>query len=253
MDSLSVDSLKAMIAEIVNEAPPASADASEAFLLELLKLLTPIFWIIFWTIIVRVFYRTIIDHLLPRLSALKAFGLEVSFLKSSLKSAVETGEERGILAKSVELAEKDKKWQVHVTAQNVEDAVNRMKNNLALFEGIKILWIDDVPENNMNERKMFRQLKTEIEFALDTEEALRLLRRKDFDLILSDISRNNNNKAGLEFLKEYEDAPMEKRPVIFYVGVFDPALGTPGGAFGITNRPDELVHYVMDVLERGKG
>jgi hypothetical protein len=26
--------------------------------------------------------------------------------------------------------------------------------------------------------------------------------------------------------------------------------GTPPGAFGITNRPDELIHLVLDVLER---
>ena len=41
-------------------------------------------------------------------------------------------------------------------------------------------------------------------------------------------------------------------PVIFYIGIFDPKLGIPGGAFGITNRPDELLHLVLDALERKK-
>jgi hypothetical protein len=31
---------------------------------------------------------------------------------------------------------------------------------------------------------------------------------------------------------------------------FKPERGTPGDAIGITNRPDELVHLVLDGLER---
>ena len=38
--------------------------------------------------------------------------------------------------------------------------------------------------------------------------------------------------------------------MIFYVGSLDKEKGTPPGAFGITNRPDELTHCVLDVLER---
>jgi hypothetical protein len=40
--------------------------------------------------------------------------------------------------------------------------------------------------------------------------------------------------------------------VIFYVGEPDPKKGTPVYAFGLTNRPDELVHLVLDILERKK-
>ena len=38
--------------------------------------------------------------------------------------------------------------------------------------------------------------------------------------------------------------------VVFYVGRVDRAAGVPAGSFGITNRPDELLHLVMDALER---
>lgn len=39
-------------------------------------------------------------------------------------------------------------------------------------------------------------------------------------------------------------------PVVFYVGEVDPKKGTPVYAFGLTNRPDELVHLILDILER---
>jgi hypothetical protein len=42
-------------------------------------------------------------------------------------------------------------------------------------------------------------------------------------------------------------------PTIFTVGDYDPKRGTPAFAFGITNRVDELLNLVFDVLERVRG
>jgi hypothetical protein len=41
--------------------------------------------------------------------------------------------------------------------------------------------------------------------------------------------------------------------VIFYVGSSDPESEPPSGAFGITADPSELLHLVLDVLERSRG
>ena len=49
-----------------------------------------------------------------------------------------------------------------------------------------------------------------------------------------------------------KNAENKTTPVIFYVGVFEPERGVPGQAFGITNRPDELLHLTLDALERFK-
>jgi hypothetical protein len=40
------------------------------------------------------------------------------------------------------------------------------------------------------------------------------------------------------------------RPVIFYVGRPEPGAGVPAGAFGLTNRPDQLLQLVIDALSR---
>jgi len=68
-------------------------------------------------------------------------------------------------------------------------------------------------------------------------------------VIISDIARGDTADQGVR------DLPLLRRsapetPVIFYVGKLDSHQGTPAGAFGITNRPQELLHLVLDALER---
>jgi hypothetical protein len=65
------------------------------------------------------------------------------------------------------------------------------------------------------------------------------------------MARGENAAAGLEFLEQFRKTD-KTTPVIFYIGVFNPEKGTPAQAFGITNRPDELLHLTLDALERKK-
>jgi CheY-like chemotaxis protein len=109
--------------------------------------------------------------------------------------------------------------------------------------------VDDHPENNQNERQMFRQLKVEVDSATSTEEALRMVRNGNYDLVLSDMNREGDATAGLTFLAQLRKE--KTTPVIFYVGVSE-TKGVPAQAFGITNRPDELLHLTLDALERKK-
>ena len=98
---------------------------------------------------------------------------------------------------------------------------------------------------------MFRELKTGVDIARSTDEALAILRSGQYDIVISDMARDEKAAAGLEFLGQFRE--MNKAtPVIFYIGVLDPEKGTPAQAFGITNRPDELVHLILDALERKK-
>ncbi|MFQ6114776.1 MAG: hypothetical protein ACE5NG_11970, partial [bacterium] len=73
----------------------------------------------------------------------------------------------------------------------------------------------------------------------------------NYDLIISDIARGNDKTAGLDFLKQLRNNK-NTTPVIFYIGEINPKFGVPAQAFGITNRPDELLHLALDALERKK-
>ncbi|HSE82988.1 MAG TPA: hypothetical protein VLB01_00400 [Thermodesulfobacteriota bacterium] len=78
-----------------------------------------------------------------------------------------------------------------------------------------------------------------------------MLKGGRYDVVISDMARGDNTTAGLEFLNELRKED-KTTPVIFYVGVFNLEKGIPPQAFGITNRPDELLHLTLDALERKK-
>lgn len=118
-----------------------------------------------------------------------------------------------------------------------------------LLRGARILWVDDVPRNNLYERKMLGSLGISTDIALSTGEALFMLERIKYDLILSDMSRAGNPAAGKELLDILLGRSFSV-PVIYYVDALNARQGTPRGAFAITNRPDEVLHFVFDVLER---
>lgn len=113
----------------------------------------------------------------------------------------------------------------------------------------RILWVDDNPKNNQWERLTLKQLGAHVTAADTTETALGCLRSDSYDLILSDVSRAGNSREGIAALPRLQSVSPDTA-VVFYVGHVDPSMGVPPGAFGITNRPDELLHLVMDALER---
>jgi hypothetical protein len=88
--------------------------------IEILKVAMPLLWFIFVVALVAVFYKPIRDDLVPRLSGLKAMGVEFSFIQESLDSAIE-------------LAEKTPEWRVDVPEKDKERALRRDRQHLSLF------------------------------------------------------------------------------------------------------------------------
>ena len=135
--------------------------------------------------------------------------------------------------------------------EQASQVMDRASRHLGLLQKAKILWVDDQPENNFNEIKMLHQLRSDVETARSTEEALEMLEKQTFDIVLSDLKRGDDAAAGLAMLDRLKTT-RPTLPVIFYVGTFEPARGVPPHAFGLTNRPDEMLHLILDILERHK-
>lgn len=112
--------------------------------------------------------------------------------------------------------------------------------------GARILWIDDNPSWNEWEVASLTAVGAIVHTAKSTQSAMESV-GTGFDLIISDICRGDEQKAGVAALPGLRSAAPEV-PIIFYVGEL--LNGPPSGAFGITNRPDELLHLVLDALER---
>jgi len=66
---------------------------------------------------------------------------------------------------AVALAQKHPGWKVQVTSEQARFAMDRASRHQELLKGTRILWVDDVPENNRNEIKMLHQLQADIDTA----------------------------------------------------------------------------------------
>jgi AcrR family transcriptional regulator/CheY-like chemotaxis protein len=128
-------------------------------------------------------------------------------------------------------------------------ALRRLRRNARAVEDAMILWVDDRPEWSRHEEMALTRLGATVIRAQSTAEAVSLEASCDPDVIISDIARPEAERAGLDGLPRIQRA-YPGVPVIFYIGRLDPDQAKPPGSFGITNRPEELVHLILDVLER---
>jgi CheY-like chemotaxis protein len=80
--------------------------------------------------------------------------------------------------------------------------------------------------------------------------ALEKLRRKKYDLVISDMGRPSSKQAGFELLKAIRDTGNDV-PFVIYAGSNAPAHGVEArrrGAQGSTNDPSELFELVLDQI-----
>jgi len=134
----------------------------------------------------------------------------------------------------------------------IPSSLRRALKSRVAVQGARILWIDDHPEWSDWEHRVLEELGTHVIWATTTEKALEILASESIDLILSDIARGDDEQAGLSGLTQIRQVRPDT-PLVFYVSDLDEEKGPPAGSSGITNRPDELLHLVLDVLERGRG
>jgi len=205
---------------------------STQVVVEIIKILPSIIWIVFGATALGLFYLPIRENLLPRLQTFKAWGIETSFIKEVLDKAAEnnlTGDEQS------------------------RTALTRRAERLAqIAAGAKILLVNDEPSDMSYVMDILEKMKIAVTIATDTKTALNLLKENQFDVVISDMRRGGSQNEGIAFLSEAIKLGIN-RPTIFTVGDYDPSRGTPAYAFGITNRVDDLLNYVFDVLERTRG
>ena len=114
----------------------------------------------------------------------------------------------------------------------------------------RILWVDDNPSNNANERRAMAAYNIEFELALSTAEALSKLGQTRFDGIISDMARPGDPQAGytlLDALKNSADFP----PFFIYAGEGarrHAAEAVSRGAKASTNDFSELISSVISGL-----
>lgn len=205
---------------------------------ELIKLIPGVLWVLFAAVTLGIFYRPIRYELIPKLTTIKLPGVEATFAaRQELdKAAHEQSAQAG-----GDVSESDR-----------SQVLRRAARNFIALQGANVLWVDDNPDNNLYLRRTLVTLGIRVDIARSTSEALSALSKVDYDLIISDMKRGNVEDEGVRFLNEIRRRRVTTT-LVFYAAGYDPARGIPPYAFGMTNRYDELLHYVMDVLETVRG
>jgi CheY-like chemotaxis protein len=180
--------------------------------------------------------------------SLKAAGIEATArVKAEAVAALTAAAaSRTDTAVSPEGTIKEVKAAARVVAETVTPSVIRLAGKST------ILWVDDRPTNNEYERQSMQVLGVRFVISTSTEDALEKLKHRGFDVIISDMGRPPDPQAGYTLLDKLR-ASGDQTPFIIYAGSRTQEhvdLAKRHGAFGSTNRADELFELVMSALGR---
>ncbi len=199
----------------------------KALLIELIKI-TPTLLLYLAILIIFLRYRKpFMEGVLPKISGFKAFGIEASFVREGLEGAVRAGKNPGL----------------QVSPSLMQRLAHYPKRS------IRILWADDNPDTVTYESGVLQSLGMMVEFAKTSANAMDRMGHDKFQIVISDIRRGDKPTEGLDFMSNMHAHNMTP-PMIFYVSELNKAKGVPPGAFGITDDPNELIHLVLDAVER---
>lgn len=143
--------------------------------------------------------------------------------------------------------------QAAIEAREAATAVDQVdRRTLRKASSAWALWVDDRPDNNIYERQSLEALGIRFVLATSTDEALDKLSRQHFDVVISDMGRPHDSKAGYTLLDSLRGAG-NRIPFVIYAGSNAPehnAEARRRGAVGSTNRASELFRYVLTALGR---
>ncbi len=138
------------------------------------------------------------------------------------------------------------------TQPDVDDIVDVLPGRRALrkIDGARVLWVDDHPQDNRYERQALEALGIRIDLSTSTDSALEMVAEAPYQMIISDMGRPPDSRAGYTLL----DALRRQRahvPVVLYTGsarAADVAQARAHGAAAQTASPRELIAIVTKTL-----
>ncbi len=177
----------------------------------------------------------------------KGGGFEASARR--VKEEVKAGLVAAEVGRTAEAAPAPTLRQASQAASAATDAVST--RTIRRAQGATALWVDDRPDNNRLERQSFETLGMSFVLATSTEEALRETARRKFDVIISDMGRPPDSRAGYTLLRALRERG-DTTPYVIYAGSNAAAHqeeARRAGALGATNRASELFVLVLSALD----
>lgn len=116
-----------------------------------------------------------------------------------------------------------------------------------VVRGARMLWINREPTLNTWERELFHSFGSIVVPVENTRTAAAAAGGDTFHVAIADVRNRDDPSAGVAATEELRAAAPDL-PIVFYV--HDVAGGF--GGYGGTNEPNELLHLVLDRLERSR-
>src|SRR5262245_25897898 len=230
--------------------PVGSRSMSENMIIEIIHTAPAALWVLF-ALFAYLGLRSAIRPQLGRLSTVSAPGFEVKFAEQLLDAA---HKQDAVGADAGTEPDPDAAGPLPAppTANERRAAVSRLEHATEFLQGGSILWVDDRPQSNASLMTLFRTVGMTVDSARSTSEALDLMQAGAYDLTITDRRRPEEGSSAAYALVEAMAERGLKVPVILFTSRFDPRRGTPPGLFAYTSGGENLVQYVIDVMERIK-
>ena len=212
-----------------------------------------IMWVLLAFVVVLILRPAILKRI-PYLSklAMGSSGLSMEFAGTKLDEAMASSPQTSAAPQFGEVARRG--------------ILDRIERNADLLHGARLLWVDDHPGNNTSIAELLQSFGTRVDTPKDNVSALALLDGASYDVIVTDVARDNegqgSNLKGLHLAENVFNNFGQQ--VVLFTARFDPAT-FPGATvderlhmcevvsrtvFGRTNRYDEVLHLILDTLER---
>jgi CheY-like chemotaxis protein len=114
--------------------------------------------------------------------------------------------------------------------------------------GKSILWVDDNPGNNELAVRALRKFPLEIEQVTSTDAALAALDRRSFDLIISDMGRGTDLRAGYGLLKKLRNRGSQT-PFFIFSSSDTPEFRREAAEHGAQLSTNDMLELVDNVVK----
>jgi len=164
------------------------------------------------------------------------------------------------------VAKSDEETRTAIGNAAKRSVIARLESHADLLARARILWVDDHPANNTPLADLLRQYGATVDTPRSNSEALALLGTTRYDVVISDVARDdegpNSDLKGVELAQTVFERWGQR--VVLFTSRFNPArlpdasdkerlelvAVVDKSVFARTNRTDEALHYILDLVER---
>lgn len=115
--------------------------------------------------------------------------------------------------------------------------------------GKSILWVDDHPANNELAVRALRKLQLDVEQAISTDQGLTAMKRRHFDLVISDMGRGSDMRAGYGLLSAIRGQGVDV-PFLIFAGDDTPEFRREAAQQGAQLSTNDMLELMDTIIKR---